>query len=182
LFTKIIIVVAIFGLVTSSSMQTESDSVVQAIEIDSRKDLARIDALTPQEPPVEEISVKEEPKTYSTYMSAEELKELLYTVGFRGEKLKQAWAVAMKESTGRPLAHNQNSKTGDNSYGLFQINMIGGMGPARREEFGLESNENLFDPMLNAKIAYIISEGGTDWGPWNGITKKTKEWMSQFPD
>jgi hypothetical protein len=130
------------------------------------------------------LLVEDEPfKVYDKdkRLSAKEIKDILYSVGFRGENLKQAWAVVMKESTGRPMAHNQNSKTGDNSYGLFQINMIGKMGPDRLKEFGLESNEDLFDPVRNAEIAFELSKGGKNWSPWNGITKKTIEWMSKFP-
>ena len=111
-----------------------------------------------------------------------QLKHLLYKVGFEGDQLKQAWAVVMKESTGRPMAHNQNSKTGDNSYGLFQINMIGSMGPARLAQYGLNSNEELFDPLTNARIAYIISEGGKNWSAWNGMTKSTLKWIQEFPN
>jgi hypothetical protein len=102
-------------------------------------------------------------------------------VGFRGERLKQAWAVAMKESTGRPRSHNQNSATGDNSYGLFQINMVGSLGPARRDQFNLETNKDLFDPALNAEIAFFMSDKGRNWSSWNGITDRTVEWMSKFP-
>ena len=111
-----------------------------------------------------------------------QLKHLLSKVGFQGDQLKQAWAVVMKESTGRPMAHNQNSRTGDNSYGLFQINMIGSMGPARLTQYGLSSNEELFDPLTNARIAYIISEGGNNWSPWNGLTGSTLKWMQEFPN
>ena len=114
-------------------------------------------------------------------MSPLDLKQLLITVGFEGEALRQAWGTAMKESTGRPMAHNRNSKTGDNSYGLFQINMIGSLGPARLEKYGLKSNEDLFDPMTNAKIAYQMSNGGKDWSAWHGITERTQQWMQEFP-
>jgi hypothetical protein len=114
-------------------------------------------------------------------LSPHELKNLLYSVGFRNESLKQAWAIVMKESTAKPMAHNKNSKTGDNSYGLFQINMIGKLGPERLKEYGLTSNEELFDPLTNAKIAYKLSKRGNDWGPWHGITKKTIEWMQKYP-
>lgn len=111
-----------------------------------------------------------------------ELKHLLSSVGFQGDQLKQAWAVVMKESTGRPMAHNQNSKTGDNSYGLFQINMIGSLEAARLKEYGLNNKEELFDPLTNARIAYIISEGGNNWSPWNGMTRSTLKWMQEFPN
>jgi hypothetical protein len=95
-----------------------------------------------------------------------ELKELLQAVGFEGKALRTAWAVAMKESTGRPRAFNGNTNTGDNSYGIFQINMIGSLGEARREKFKLDSNKELFDPVTNAKIAYYMSRGGEDWSSW----------------
>jgi hypothetical protein len=115
-------------------------------------------------------------------LEPQRLKYLLSSVGFEGDQLKQAWAVVMKESTGRPMAHNQNSNTGDNSYGLFQINMIGKLGPARLSYYGLSSNEDLFDPLTNARIAYIISEGGKNWSPWNGLTGSTLKWMQEFPE
>ncbi len=111
-----------------------------------------------------------------------QLKHLLSKVGFEGDQLKQAWAVVMKESTGRPMAHNQNSRTGDNSYGLFQINMIGSIGPARLQQYGLSNNEELFDPLTNARIAYILSEGGKNWSAWNGMTRSTLSWMQEFPN
>jgi hypothetical protein len=114
-------------------------------------------------------------------LTKKELRSLLHSVGFRGERLKQAWAVAMKESTGRPRSHNQNSATGDNSYGLFQINMIGSLGPARRDQFNLETNKDLFDPIRNAEIAFLMSDRGRNWSSWNGITNRTVEWMSEFP-
>ena len=119
--------------------------------------------------------------TKKSMLKADELKDILYQVGFRGEGLKKAWATAMKESTGRPLAHNKNSRTGDNSYGLFQINMIGSLGPARLKEFGLSNNKELFDPHTNAKVAFKMSNGGKDWSAWHGITSKTREYLAQFP-
>ncbi len=115
-------------------------------------------------------------------LSGEQLKDLLYSVGFRGERLREAWGIVMKESTGRPMAHNQNSKTGDNSHGLFQINMIGSLGPARLKEFNLSSNEDLFDPLTNAKIGYTMSNGGKNWSPWNGLGSSAQKWMKEFPE
>lgn len=117
----------------------------------------------------------------SEQLTKKELRSLLHAVGFRGDRLKQAWAVAMKESTGRPRSHNDNPATGDNSYGLFQINMIDSLGPARRKQFDLKSNKDLFDPIRNAEIAFFMSNKGKNWSSWNGITDKTIERMSKFP-
>lgn len=119
------------------------------------------------------------------------LKELLREAGFRGKGLKTAWAVAMKESTGRPKAYNGNTATGDNSYGIFQINMIGDLGVARREKFGLKSNKELFDPLTNAKAAYYMTQGGTNWSAWdidssgyNGGVSRSRylEWLAHYPE
>lgn len=121
--------------------------------------------------------------------SEQDLIAVLKSVGFKGSALKEAWAVAMKESTGRPKAHNQNTRTGDNSYGLFQINMIGRLGPARLEKHGLDSYEDLFDPYTNARIAYQMSSEGADWGPWGigpnayngGTTGSYYKWLEEYP-
>lgn len=110
-----------------------------------------------------------------------ELKELLHAVGFRGQGLVKAWAIAKKETNGNPLGFNGNSKTGDNSMGLFQINMINMLGPDRREKFGLNFSAELFNPVVNAQIAYYMSDGGEDWSAWHGISSKTKSWMVKFP-
>ena len=111
-----------------------------------------------------------------------ELKELLSLVGFKGKDLVVAWAVAKKESNGRPLAFNGNHKTGDSSYGMFQINMIDTLGPDRRTKFDLESNAELFNPVKNAEIVFYMTNGGEDWSSWKGITPKTRMWMSKFPN
>lgn len=111
-----------------------------------------------------------------------ELKELLWAVGFRGQNLIEAWAIAKKESGGRPLALNQSLRTGDSSFGLFQINMIGDLGPDRREKFNLHSNAELFNPVLNAEIAFYMSDGGQNWVAWKGITPRTKSLMKEFPN
>jgi hypothetical protein len=91
-------------------------------------------------------------------MNAEEIGDLLYQVGFRGEQLATMIAIAFAESDGNPRAHNPDATTGDNSYGLFQINMLDTedmmMGEERRERYGLSSDEELWDPMVNARIAY----------------------------
>jgi hypothetical protein len=117
----------------------------------------------------------------SEMLTDEELVLLLKTVGFEGAGLKKAWSIAKRESNGRPLAYNGNKKTGDSSYGIFQINMIGDLGPTRLEKFNLKSNRELFDPVTNAEITYHMSNGGTDWTAWKGMTPRAKEWLKQFP-
>ena len=123
-------------------------------------------------------------KTYKRHeqMSPKDLKAVLHEAGFRGVNLKEAWAVAMKESTGRPRSINDNPNTGDYSHVLFQINIIGSLGPARLEQYKLDSNKDLFDPLVNAKIAFQMSNGGKNWSSWNGIGSSTTKWFSEYPD
>jgi hypothetical protein len=115
-----------------------------------------------------------------------ELKNLLELVGFKGQGLKTAWAVVMTESNGRPKAHNSNTRTGDNSYGLFQINMIGALGDARIEKFDLKKNEDLLDPVTNAEVAFFMSAGGTDFSAWkvqgyNQGSERFRTFLAEYP-
>jgi hypothetical protein len=118
----------------------------------------------------------------ATSLSDKDLKELLRLVGFKGQSLKEAWAIAKKESSGRPFAFNGNSRTGDSSYGIFQINMIGMLGPDRRKKYDLDHNADLFNPVVNAEIAFHMSQGGENWSSWKGITPRTREWLEKFPN
>lgn len=91
----------------------------------------------------------------------------LEEAGFKGEALRKAYAVAMRESGGRPSAYNGNAATGDKSYGLFQINMIGNLGKARMKQLGLSSYEDLLDPGVNARAAFKMTNGGKHWSAWD---------------
>jgi hypothetical protein len=130
--------------------------------------------------PTPSVDKLEEYRSADT-LSSVDLAELLWLVGFRDTALRNAWAIAMRESTGRPLAHNKNANTGDNSYGVFQINMIGSLGVDRRDLFNIANNAQLFDPVMNAEIAFYMSNGGTDWSSWKGITPRAKKYLTQFP-
>jgi len=112
-----------------------------------------------------------------------ELKELLSAVGFEGKALKTAWAIVKAESNSRPMAYNGNRKTGDSSYGIFQINMLGELGIDRKEKFDLRSNILLFDPVINAEITYYMTKGGNDWSSWSSLNgARYKEFLTEFKD
>jgi hypothetical protein len=83
--------------------------------------------------------------------------------GLTPENARLAGAVAWVESKGDANAHNTNAATGDNSYGYWQINMLGAMGPERRAQFGISRNDQLFDPQTNARAMKILSKNGTDF-------------------
>ena len=103
-----------------------------------------------------------------------ELAQYARQAGFPEEKIPTIVAIAMGESSGNPRAHNPDSSTGDNSYGLMQINMLGQMGADRRKAFGLSSNEQLFDPVTNFAAAKTIydSQGLGAWGAYNNGSYK----------
>ena len=120
-------------------------------------------------------------------LSDTELVDLLSAVGFEGKALKVAYAVAKKESNGRPLAHNGDRNTGDNSFGIFQINMIDNLGDARREKFNLTSNAQLFDPVINAKIAFFMTSRGEDWSSWKIVPgqnngERYQQYLKEFAE
>lgn len=96
---------------------------------------------------------------------------LAASVGMKDPKTMAA--IAMAESSGNTNAHNATPP--DDSYGLWQINMLGDMGPARRRQFGIKSNADLFNPFVNARAAKMIQDGQglKAWSTYtNGAYKK----------
>lgn len=101
-----------------------------------------------------------------------------FAAGFRGDDLVKMIAIAKRESGWRPRAYNGNLGTGDQSYGLWQLNTLnskkGGMmgdlvnsilgKPAGNKDF----NE-LFDPNVNARVAFeFYKRNGNTLRPWGG--------------
>ena len=107
----------------------------------------------------------------------EQIAQYLRNAGFPEEAIPTMLRIAQLESTNDPNAFNPDSKTKDLSYGLFQINMFGKMGPERRKWFGIKSNEELYDPQKNADAAYKLwssrekskgkGQGFTHWSTYN---------------
>lgn len=125
-----------------------------------------------------------------TKFSPTDLADMLEQVGFKGSSLKLAWAVVMRESRGNSGSHNKTSSTGDNSYGLFQINMLGSLGEDRREKFGIKSNAELLDPVTNAQAAFYMTGRGKDFASWglgpnayDGTSSESAvtDWLDDFP-
>lgn len=99
-------------------------------------------------------------------MLSEEIGAYAYTAGVKDiANLTRAIAVAVAESGGNPNAHNTTAP--DDSYGLWQINMRGDLGPDRRSKLGISSDSQLFDPAINARAMFMISGGGKNWGAWS---------------
>lgn len=109
-----------------------------------------------------------------TSLSGEQIATFAYNAGFRGDDLVKVVAISKRESNWKPSAYNGNAGTGDASYGLMQINMLGDLGPARLAQFGLSSYDQLLDPQTNMNAAYALytRSGNTlhAWGGYKGLS------------
>lgn len=89
-----------------------------------------------------------------------QLAKWIYGAGFRGHNIREAWAIAMRESNGIPTT------VSGEDYGLFQFN------------YSSWSNKfdwsRILDPEYNAKAAFKLSKGGKSWIPWG--MRDHREW------
>lgn len=103
-------------------------------------------------------------------LSAKEVGEYAYKAGVTGSlELATAIAVASLESGFNPGSLADDSD--DLSYGLWQINMKGSLGPSRRAQYGLANNQALYDPATNARVMAALSKNGKDWSAWSTFTR-----------
>jgi hypothetical protein len=110
-------------------------------------------------------------------LNAQQIAALLKKQGFAKEKIPTMTAIALAESGGRPEAFNPKGL--DKSYGLFQVNMYGGLGPARMKQFGLKQEKELFNPETNVRAAKQIL-GSQGLGAWSVYKSgKYKEFLPQ---
>jgi hypothetical protein len=116
-------------------------------------------------------------------LTADQIYAYAIGAGFPPSTATTMTAIALRESSGQTDAFNGkvvacpdgSMACGDQSYGLWQINMLGaqgtpfgpcsggqcGLGPARMVSLGLSDPSELFDPGVNAAAAYQIW-GGND--------------------
>lgn len=94
-----------------------------------------------------------------SYLSANQVAQYAYDAGFRHQALVTAIAVSDGESGFNPKAASPS----DTSLGLWQIGKV----------HDSANPSALFDPTYNAKMAYTISDHGTNWSPWRVYTSGT---------
>ena len=112
-------------------------------------------------------------------LTPKQIADVARQAGIPEDKIPTMVAIAMAESSGNSEAHNP--KYPDNSFGLWQINMLDEpgyqLGAERRQKYGLSSNEELKDPLTNAKAAFdILNSQGL--GAWSVYTSgKYKDFL-----
>jgi len=104
-------------------------------------------------------------------LSISQINSILESLRFPGGQTRViAISICLAESGGNTNALNPRNK--DLSFGLWQINMLGKLGPARMKSFGLNSYEDLYDPYINAKAMIAISGNGKRFGAWSTYPTK----------
>lgn len=93
-------------------------------------------------------------------LSPEVIANILLDIGFTNlDDAADFLAIAKFESSFNSETHNDTPATQDDSYGLWQINML-----FHRDKF---SGQDLFDPVVNANAMWIVSGGGRNKNPWS---------------
>lgn len=98
-------------------------------------------------------------------MDQSQIYSLALSAGLPDGPAKIAAAIAMAESGGNENQITQDSD--DDSYGLWQINMLGSLGPSRRFVYRLKSNNDLLIPQTNARVMSAISSQGKNFSAWS---------------
>ena len=142
----------------------------------------------------EEIKIRVDKKQPLT---KQQINKLLLNAGFTAEQAKIMTAIAMAESANKVNAfYGGTEKNPEASYGLFQINMYNykGMelGNDRQPKLGIDNNEALYDPVLNAIAAKLVFDetqalkgnGYLAWGVYSkdGRTEAPDARYKQFLD
>jgi LysM repeat protein len=117
-------------------------------------------------------------------LTKQQINKLLINAGFTEEQAKVMTAIAMAESANKANAfYGGTEKEPEESYGLFQINMFNykGMelGNDRRPKLGIDNNNALYDPVLNALAAKLVfdetqAQRGNGYLAWGVYSKDGK--------
>lgn len=103
-------------------------------------------------PKAHTVQVHETVKNNKAPRCKNKLVNTIVRAGFTGRNVKEAYAIAMRESNGIP------STISGQDYGLFQFNY-----PSWGGTFDWSQ---ILDADYNAKAAYKLSDGGKSWIAW----------------
>lgn len=152
-FTSILIAVSLLGGVAVSAHAEAPERLTAAHHATKQRATQTSNVSTPVLFTNTRVMQKSQPAKVERCQNR--LVVTLKKVGFRGENLREAWAIAMRESHGHPRSISRT-----NDYGLFQLN---------RATFSGErwwNSHRLLKPRYNAKQAFRLSDGGRSWVLW----------------
>ena len=192
-----------FGISLKDFMEANNITNADLIKAGQELIVPIVEAVTPNETKIEtktknklpevelnklrqEIKLKTDKKQPLT---KQQINKLLLNAGFTKEQAKIMTAIAMAESANKANAfYGGTEKNPEASYGLFQINMYNykGMelGNDRQPKLGIDNNEDLYDPVLNAIAAKLVFDetqalkgnGYLAWGVYS------KDGQTEDPD
>ena len=200
-----------FGIPLKDFMEANNITNADLIKAGQELIVPIVEAVTPNETKIEtktknklpevelnklrqEIKLKTDKKQPLT---KQQINKLLLNAGFTKEQAKIMTAIAMAESANKANAfYGGTEKNPEASYGLFQINMYNykGMelGNDRQPKLGIDNNEDLYDPVLNAIAAKLVFDetqalkgnGYLAWGVYSkdGRTEAPDARYKQFLD
>ena len=200
-----------FGIPLKDFMEANNITNADLIKAGQELIVPTVETVTPNEtkietktknnlPEVELNKLKEEIKIRvdkKQPLTKEQINKLLLNAGFTAEQAKIMTAIAMAESANKVNAfYGGTEKNPEASYGLFQINMYNykGMelGNDRQPKLGIDNNEALYDPVLNAIAAKLVFDetqalkgnGYLAWGVYSkdGQTEDPDAKYKQFLD
>jgi hypothetical protein len=97
------------------------------------------------------------------------VRNIAHDAGFNGDSEITAVAISIAENdTSDPARVSPPNHDGSRDYGLWQINSshfgenLGNIGAASV----ILNKNNVTDPKINGRAAYVISKNGTDFSPW----------------
>lgn len=107
-------------------------------------------------------------------MDPNEIEKIARQVGFSKVTAEYLVSIAWYESGWVPGAYN--GKGDDRSYGLYQINLhpnANNLDTLKQNVKGLNTANDLYDPLINTRAAWYLSRGGSrqpgdnsSWWPW----------------
>ncbi|HNY10038.1 MAG TPA: SH3 domain-containing protein [Candidatus Wallbacteria bacterium] len=147
---------------SSSATQTANENNTATNASATSTATASATAVTTQTATTTTTTTTTTPATASvaTASSGNQLIDWLQQAGFKGDGLRVAWSVAMRESNGIPNIGKGTKYFNGYDWGLFQLN---------KPTFGKKSwwdDQKIQDPIYCAKVVFDLTKGGTYWIPW----------------
>lgn len=97
-----------------------------------------------------------------------DLYKMLTAQGLSPEAAAAGVSIAGRESSYQPDAYNGNAATGDNSYGLFQVNLLHGGWTSFLQANGMKDPQSELRTPEGSVKAFALIYGHSGLNPWGG--------------